>query len=159
MKVDVYERFWLWTATAMLVLFLGVMTFAAVTQAVHPPGDVETIDPLKVRTEGEFSEPGVFYDDEGNPTVVVVAEMFRFRPEILRLPAGRKVTFRVTSPDVMHGFQIVGTNANVMVAPGYVSQFAVTFPEPGEYLIVCNEYCGLSHHQMAGRLYVREEDG
>jgi cytochrome c oxidase subunit 2 len=70
--------------------------------------------------------------------------------------SGRPVTFRLTSPDVVHGFQIVGTNANLMVVPGYVSEVTTTFPRAGEYLVVCNEYCGLSHHLMAARLIVEE---
>ena len=56
--------------------------------------------------------------------------------------------FRITSPDVLHGFQIVGTNVNLTVAPGYVSEATTTFREPGEYLVVCNEHCGLGHHNM-----------
>ena len=31
------------------------------------------------------------------------------------------------------------------------AQFTTTF-EPGDYLIVCNEFCGLAHHIMQGRL-------
>ena len=34
------------------------------------------------------------------------------------------------------------------------AEFTMTFPEPGEYLIVCNEYCGISHHLMQARLIV-----
>ena len=67
---------------------------------------------------------------------------------------GRPVRFRITSPDVLHGFQIVGTNVNLTVAPGYVSEGTTTFTEPGEYLVVCNEYCGLGHHNMYSRIVV-----
>jgi cytochrome c oxidase subunit 2 len=56
---------------------------------------------------------------------------------------------------VIHGFEVVGTNANAMAIPGYVSQFTVTFPKPGEYVIACHEYCGLLHHAMVGKLIVR----
>ena len=70
-------------------------------------------------------------------------------------PANRPVTFRLTSADVIHGFEIVGTNGNTMVVPGYVSQFTTTFRTPGEYLIVCNEYCGLMHHGMVGKVIVK----
>jgi len=35
-----------------------------------------------------------------------------------------------------------------------VSEVVASFPEPGEYLIVCNEYCGLSHHLMQAKLLV-----
>ncbi len=72
------------------------------------------------------------------------------------MPAGRRVTFRMTSVDVVHGFQIVGTNGNTMVVPGYVSEFSTVFETPGEYLIVCNEYCGTGHHGMYATMIVEE---
>jgi cytochrome c oxidase subunit 2 len=68
------------------------------------------------------------------------------------------VTFRLTSADVDHGFEIIGTNANAMVLPGYVSQFTMTFTKPGVYTIGCNEYCGLLHHNMAGTLVVTDQE-
>lgn len=153
MKVELYERIWMWTATFLLVAFVLAIVVSATVSAVHPPSHIETIDPAVVRTESEFSRPGVIEDEHGI-TVVVLAELYRFAPETIRVPAGRPIRFRVTSPDVLHGFQIVGTNANVVVAPGYVSEVVTTFPEPGEYLIVCNEYCGLSHHLMQAKLVV-----
>jgi heme/copper-type cytochrome/quinol oxidase subunit 2 len=54
---------------------------------------------------------------------------------------------------VTHGYQIVRTNAQSMVIPGYVSQFTSTF-DAGEYLVVCNEYCGVGHHTMFAKLHV-----
>jgi heme/copper-type cytochrome/quinol oxidase subunit 2 len=27
----------------------------------------------------------------------------------------------------------------------------------GEYLVVCNEYCGVQHHNMAGRIHVTDK--
>lgn len=153
MKVDFYEKIWIGVAALMLVGFLSAIVYGSVVHSIHPPSHIETIDPLKVRTETEFAEPGVTVGDDG-VTVVVVAELFRFRPEVIRVPAGRPITFRLTSPDVIHGFQVVGTNANTMAIPGYVSEFTITFPEPTEHLIVCNEYCGLAHHMMQGRLVV-----
>lgn len=26
----------------------------------------------------------------------------------------------------------------------------------GEFTIVCNEYCGIGHHSMLGKIYVKE---
>ncbi len=34
----------------------------------------------------------------------------------------------------------------------------VEFDEPGEYGVVCNEYCGSGHHDMEGELIVHPED-
>ena len=79
-----------------------------------------------------------------------------FSPDPIEVPAGIPVTFRITSSDVVHGFAVAGTNANTMVMPGYVSQFTYTFKAPGEYPIVCNEYCGLMHHAMTAKLIVKE---
>jgi plastocyanin len=88
---------------------------------------------------------------DGSATVVVLAQMYAYLPAEIRVPAHRPVTFRLTSPDVIHGFQIVGSNGNTMVVPGYVSEFTTTF-QPGNYLIVCNEFCGVGHHIMMGKL-------
>ena len=38
-------------------------------------------------------------------------------------------------------------------AEGWGTIYA-TFTEPGEYLLVCNEYCGTAHHLMQGTLIV-----
>jgi cytochrome c oxidase subunit II len=154
MEVDRYERYWMWAATGMLAMFLGAIVLTAVAGSAHPASHVETVDPDRLREAGEFASPGVTIGADGRVTVVMRAEFYVFRPELIRVPAGRPVTFRITSPDVLHGFQIVGTNVNLTVAPGYVSEVTTTFARPGEYLVVCNEYCGLAHHLMQGKVVV-----
>ncbi len=70
------------------------------------------------------------------------------------MPAGSTVTFHVTSADVIHGFEVAGTNVNAMVIPGQMTRMTVEFEEPATYGLVCNEYCGAAHHAMEGRLVV-----
>lgn len=154
MHVDRFERYWMWAATGMLVLFIAAIVLAAVGGGAHPPSHVETIDPDRVRIEGEFVTPAPAVNADGSVTVPIRAEMYVFRPEVIRVPLGTPIRFRVTSPDVLHGFQIVGTNVNVTVSPGYVSEATATFRRAGEYLVVCNEYCGLAHHLMQGKVIV-----
>jgi cytochrome c oxidase subunit 2 len=60
----------------------------------------------------------------------------------------------LATPDVTHGMQIVGTNVNLMAVPGAVNFARVKFTRPGDYLVVCNEYCGISHQNMAGIIHV-----
>jgi cytochrome c oxidase subunit 2 len=151
MKVHLYEKAWMGAAAAMIAVFLGSILFGALAQASAPPSHVETIDPTSARTDPRFAAPGVTLNPDGSATVVVLAQMYAYLPTEIRVPAHRPVTFRLTSPDVIHGFQIVGTNGNTMVIPGYVSEFTTLF-EPGDYLIVCNEFCGIAHHIMQGRL-------
>lgn len=159
MRVDFYERIWIVIAAGMIACFLGALAYGASMHAVHPPSHIETIDPLRVKVDSEFAQPRVERLEDGSYLVVMVTEMFRFEPSVVRVEAGARVRFRMTSPDVLHGFQVVGTNANTMAVPGYVSDFTTTFPKPGEYLILCNEYCGVSHHQMQGRLIVEPAAG
>jgi cytochrome c oxidase subunit 2 len=154
-NVDLYERIWMWAAGVLVAIFLGAIVFTTGLEAIHPPSHVETIDPTKVADDPEFGKPGVTARPDGSVVVVGVAQLFSFAPDPIEVPVGKPVTFRLTSPDVIHGFQVVGTNANVMVVPGYVSQFTMTFDRAGEYLIACNEYCGVGHHMMSGKLVVK----
>ena len=155
MTIALYERIWMWGATALIVLFLGAIFVTALVQAVEPPGHLETVDPTTIATHPEFGTPAITTRPDGSVVVPVVAGMFSFMPDPIEVPANVRVTFRLTSPDVIHGFQVVGTNANAMAIPGYVTQFTVTFARPGEYTIACNEYCGLMHHAMVGKLVVK----
>jgi cytochrome c oxidase subunit 2 len=153
MHVDRYERIWMWAAGALIVAFVAVVVATSVAHAVHPPSHVETIDPATARKDPRFAAPGVSVG-AGGTQVVMLAQMFSFTPAEVHVKAGVPVTFRITSPDVIHGFEIVGTNVNTMVIPGYVSQLTVSFPRPGEYLLVCHEFCGLNHHLMQGKVLV-----
>ncbi len=157
MNVELYERIWMWAAGGLLLLFLGAIFLAVGLQAIQPPSHIETLDPTTLTTNPEFGTPAVKTRADGSVVVSVVAQMFSFSPDPIEVPANRPVTFRLTSADVIHGFEVVGTNANAMAIPGYVSQFTVTFKEPGEYLIGCNEYCGTMHHNMVGKLIVKKE--
>jgi cytochrome c oxidase subunit 2 len=156
MDVDRYERAWMWAATGMLALFLTAIIVTAAVGGNHPASHIETVDPDTLGVEGEFASPRVTEAADGVLTVAMRAELFVFRPDVVRVPAGRRVRFRISSPDVLHGFQIVGTNVNMTVAPGYVSEAETTFARPGRYLVVCNEYCGLGHHVMQSTIIVEE---
>ena len=156
MRVDLYEKIWMYAAAGIILVFLASMGYTTLGRAMQPPSHIETIDPASVRTDPEFGSPGVTIHEDGTATVVIQAFMFAFLPLEIRVPRGRDVTFRMTSPDVIHGFQIVQTNGNTMVVPGYVSQFTTRFDRAGEYLVVCNEYCGVGHHVMSATLIVED---
>lgn len=147
----------MWLAVVLLVLFTATVVGTAAIHAINPPSHMETIDPGALADSPEFSNPGVTVRPDGSVVVSVVAQMFSFSPNPIEVPANRPVTFRLTSADVDHGFEVIGTNANAMALPGYVSQFTMTFSKPGVYTIGCNEYCGLLHHTMAGTLVVKEQ--
>jgi cytochrome c oxidase subunit 2 len=155
MKVHVYEKAWIAATAVMLAAFAGAVVFSATVQGIHPPSQVETIDPTNVHGDGRFSALGVHETGDG-VEVHLLAQIWAFVPGEVRVPRGRPVTFRITSPDLIHGFQIVGANVNATVVPGYVTQVTTTFPRAGEYLMLCNEYCGVGHHLMASKLIVED---
>lgn len=154
MRMPKQEEIWLVISVAVLVLsmvFTGYQTFAL---GMGPPSEKETLDPQKVDEHPVFSEPGVYEVGENEYEVVMTLEAFNFNPGDFEIPAGAEVTFTMTSKDVVHGMQIPGTNVNAMVVPGHIQKITQTFDEPGEYLIICNEYCGSGHHLMATTITV-----
>jgi cytochrome c oxidase subunit II len=85
--------------------------------------------------------------------VFMVAQAFVWRP-VLQLTKGETVRIYLSSTDVQHGLSIQPLNLNFQVLPGYVYVVHLTPSEAGEFPLICNEYCGLGHHAMAGRIVV-----
>ncbi len=158
MNVDLYERIWMWGVGLMLAAFFAATAYSAVSRQIHPPSHIETIDPAQAMSDPRFATQGVWTDRDGNLHLTVMSMMYTFLPQRVTVPAGVPITFHLTSRDVVHGYQVIRTNAQVMVVPGYVSQFTTTIPRPGEYLIACNEYCGVGHHQMSTTMTVVPAD-
>lgn len=166
MTVEIHrlESLWLAASILLIVAFISTVAYGAVGPGVQMVDDSGgTVDAAAVRSgdHPQFGDPGVRATGPDRYAVYVVARQFAFEPgtvEPIRLPAGSTVTFYLTSADVIHGFQVVGTNVNVMAIPGQVSRFTVVFEAPGRYGLVCNEYCGAAHHTMEGQLLVVPAD-
>ncbi|HEY9015740.1 MAG TPA: hypothetical protein VIM84_11830, partial [Gemmatimonadales bacterium] len=144
---------WMYGVGAVLALFFTSTAVAALGHQIHPPSHIETIAPASVLSDPRFRKQGVAVDAKGRIHARVVGLMFTWMPAEMTIPADTPVTFHLTSIDVIHGYQIVRTNGQSMVVPGYISQFTTRFAA-GEYLIACNEYCGVGHHTMAAKLHV-----
>jgi len=86
-----------------------------------------------------------------------LAKMWGFEPSRVRVPVGSTLDVYVTSKDVTHGFQINGTNVNLMVLPFVVTNASVHFNKPGIYPIVCHEYCGAAHQKMNAVIEVSDQ--
>lgn len=151
-----YERRWALAMSAFILVLLGMIVFTGVHFASMPPSRVETIDATTLDLRGEFVEGnlGTFVAADGKVLVHLLAEQYAFRPSCLVLPAGVPVTFRATSADVVHGLDVMGTNVNTMLVPGYISTFVATFHEPGEHAMPCHEFCGMGHEAMWARVVV-----
>lgn len=156
MRVHTYERAFLIVGAFMLVAFLGALGFASISMGIHLPGRSGLIDPAAVDTTPPFDQPGVREVAPGEYELVMVARAWSFTPSEVRLPAGSKVRIVATTTDVIHGLHVEDTRVNMMLIPGQISANEYTFERPGEYRLVCHEYCGILHHMMAGRVIVEE---
>jgi cytochrome c oxidase subunit 2 len=144
--MDRAEKLMLALSSALLVLFLASTVFAVVHYDIGLPTCITSMEP--------FSSGEVIEHAEGRYEAHVLAMMWDFDPSELVFPKGSTVDLYLTSDDVLHGFQILGTNVNLMAVPGTVNYARVRFDEPGEYRIVCHEFCGSEHHDMMARITV-----
>lgn len=151
-----YEKIWLILGGATLALFLIVVGVGAFAMGQHPPSHGDIIEPEKVFETPPFDQPGLKQIGENEYELVIVAQAFMFDPGNIEIPKGAKVHFIVASPDVVHGLSIAQTNVNMMVTPGHINRLTHTFHEAGEYLMLCNEYCGIGHQVMGTRIEVVE---
>jgi cytochrome c oxidase subunit 2 len=150
------ERRWVVLMVAMLTVMLAIIVVTGVAGAMHPPSNVEVIDPTTLHLQGEFVESnlGTAVEPDGSVTVRLIAEQFDFIPRCVEVPAETPVRFRITSADVVHGFLLPDTNVNTMIMPGFVSEVRTRFAKGGQYAMPCHEFCGLGHQAMWARVNV-----
>lgn len=153
MSIPRLERLWLMLGGAMLVAFLVVLLASALAMGNAPPSSMASVDPASVLIKGDYGSPGISHAGK-TYHVHIAALTFAFVPNAITVPVGSKVIFHIAAKDVVHGFEIAGTDVNTMVIPGYQSEVTHTFSHKGRYLIVCNEYCGSGHHLMFATLIV-----
>jgi cytochrome c oxidase subunit II len=158
--VDASERRWARIVALIVAFMFAVIIFIGLHWAAQPPSNVETIDASRLHLAGEFMEAnlGTAVQADGSAIVRVLAQQYSFVPQCIVVPAETRVVFRVTSPDVVHGFLITGTNVNTMVVPGFVAEVRTRFERPGEYLMPCHEYCSVGHEGMWARVKVVDRD-
>ena len=147
-----------WAAIVGVIVAIIVLAvlYAAIAMHINPPSNREYVDPKTLHLSAEFTEAnlGTRVDPNGRVIARVIATQFEFVPNCIVLPAERDVTIRLTSPDVIHGILVSGTNVNTMVVPGYIAQVHTRFTRTGDLLMPCHEFCGLGHSQMMATVRV-----
>lgn len=157
MEIHKLEKYWLILALFLIIGFIATVTYGAIGVGIQMVNDEGgTVDPNNLDNT-EFADPGIQKVGEDEYDVYVITQQFLFIPgstEPIQVPTNSRINFYITSSDVLHGFEVVDTNINTMTVPGQVAKLTVVFEEPGEYGIVCTEYCGSGHHLMEGQLEV-----
>jgi cytochrome c oxidase subunit II len=98
-------------------------------------------------TEAPIVEPAPGSD------IYLVARMWNFYP-VLKRRLGETYRLHISSLDLNHGCSLQPLNINFHILPGYDHVITVTPTSKGEFTIVCNEFCGIGHHAMTGKIFV-----
>ena len=110
------------------------------------------VDKYTVRTETDEKIPVVA--PPPGTDVYLLARLWAFYP-ILELEKDKTYKLHLSSMDYNHGFSLQPANINIQIVPGFEHVVTVTPNQAGTYSVVCNEYCGIGHHRMVGRIIVK----
>lgn len=159
MEIHRYEKIWFAGALLLIIGFIVTIAYGAVGAGVQMVSDDGgTVDPDNLSDHERFGDTGVHQVNDTHYEVNMIAVHPSFLPREVTVPADSTVTFYITSADVLHGFELPGTNVNTMIVPGQITKFTVEFDDPKERGYICTEYCGNLHHTMEGVLKVVPED-
>lgn len=95
----------------------------------------------------------------GSLQIYVVAKQWMFEfaypdgritADVVTVPAGRPVTLVMTSRDVIHSLYVPAFRIKYDLLPDRYTMLWFEAPEPGDYEIVCAEFCGTGHSTMRG---------
>lgn len=128
----------LWTIIpAIILVIIGILGSQQTYAIQSPPKDVYVIEVNARMWAWDFKYP------EGFKTT-----------NVLNVPEGKNILFKITSKDVVHSFWIPNMRIKQDAVPGRVTQFWTGHLAPGTYSVPCAEYCGTSHSLMKATLNV-----
>ncbi|NQV56095.1 MAG: cytochrome C oxidase subunit II [Rhodospirillales bacterium] len=104
-----------------------------------------------VREEGSTGIPVV--RPPAGSDIYMLGRSWEWWP-ILELENGKSYRLHLSSLDLQHGWSLQPENINLQVHPGYELVTTITPNSSGEFGVICNEFCGIGHHTMVGKIYV-----
>ena len=111
------------------------------------------VEQYQVREEGDTGIPVV--RPPAGSDIYMLARLWEWWP-VLELEKDKSYRLHLSSLDWQHGFSLQPTNINLQVHPGYEMVLTITPDKSGTFSVVCNEFCGIGHHTMIGRIHVVE---
>jgi len=111
----------------------------------------EMVDKYKV---GEEAGIPVVRPPAGSD-IYMLGRLWQWYP-IFELEKNQSYRLHLSAMDWQHGFSLQPVNINLQVVPGYEMVLTIAPDQSGEFTVVCNEFCGIGHHTMLGKIYVKE---
>jgi len=160
------ELVWIVIAFLWGVVMFSMMIYWHFNGQQNFPSEAYRIDPAvygelteafaeqyTVREEGDTGIP-VVHPPPGSD-IYMLGRLWEWWP-VLELEKGQSYRLHLSSMDWQHGFSLQPVNINIQVHPGIEHVITVTPTETGIFSVVCNEFCGVGHHTMTGRIHVVE---
>jgi len=132
-----------WTA-APAVLIIGLVIYALIV--LHGNEAKGAGPEMQVKVTGQQFAWSYEYPSVGGGAPV--------RSDVLYLPEGQSVNFKMTSVDVIHAFWVPAFRLQEDVVPGVTTSYRATPDRLGVYDVICNELCGLGHAVMRSSVHV-----
>ena len=158
------EKTWVVIAFAWCMVLFAMMPLWHWKGGQNPSGIRRRVTPAAFyQRTVEFTRQYKVGEDRGMPIVApppgadvyLTAMSFQWTP-ILKLQKGKEYILHLSALDVNHGFSLYPINVNFQVVPGYDYGLRVTPNASGDFRIICNEFCGIGHHTMVGRVIVED---
>jgi cytochrome c oxidase subunit 2 len=133
--------------------FIGQQNLSNETYRIAPTAYQDKVDAFATKFQVR-EEAGIpVAKPPAGEDVYLLGRLWQWWP-ILELEKGQSYRIHLSSVDWQHGFSLQPTNINIQVHPGFEHVFTLTPTEAGEFGIICNEFCGIGHHQMTGKIIV-----
>jgi len=158
------EKIWITVAFLWGLVMFFMMIYWHVAGKQNLSNEAYRIDPAVYQQRAvDAAVAHTVRDEAGIPVVkpppgsdiYLIARLWQWWP-IFELQKGQDYRLHISSVDWQHGFSLQPVNINLQIHPGYDMVLTVTPDQAGEYGIVCNEFCGIGHHMMVGKMYVVE---
>ena len=92
---------------------------------------------------------------QAKPRVIpITAKKFEYDPPELTLKLNEPVVFQLKSLDVVMGFSVPDFGVRGTIIPGQVTEVAMTPTKTGEFIFLCDVFCGSGHENMGGTMHV-----
>ncbi len=158
------EKLWITIAFIWCLILFAMMPLWHIRGGQNPSGIRSKVEPadFMARTE-RFVADYKIGEESGIPVVepppgadvYLLARMWQWYP-VLKLKKGAQYTLHLSAIDINHGFSLFPVNLNFQVIPGYDYALKITPNSAGDFRIICNEFCGIGHHIMVGKVLVTE---
>lgn len=160
------EKVWVAIAFAWCMVLFAMMPLWHFKGGQNPAGVRHTVTPTAFMARvQEFANQYKVGEENGIPVVAppagsdiyMIGMQYQWYP-MLRLSKGASYTLHLSALDMNHGFSLYPLNINFMVVPGYDYGLRITPNQAGDSRVLCNEFCGIGHHTMLGRIVVVDGD-